>query len=572
MRGGEPREGGALEGRGARGRPALRRRVGLRRARERDAGGRRPAHRLGEDERPERRRHGRPRGEVERGLRGRGGGGAVRGGEAPRRLGAGGGAERAGASGLALRRAVEQRGAVALRRDELGDAGALPVAAGGDGDLALDDVDGRRARVNGQRHPDPARLAPARGVREPRPGAPGHLPDDGAAGADHDARGPVGARPEGDPQHVGAGRAEAEPRPGPERSPGRGALDGREVGALAAAAHLDRARGEIRLDERPEEQRLLEVARGEPCGRGGLEARGGRRGGSARAAWSRGRARGDRPRRRASGARRRQRGARGVDPPEQRARLGRRGGRRGRAAAEPRRHVLVEAVPGERRALPRGDPHGDRRALGAARSSRAHGDEARAGPGRHRDVARAPLERRQRHPGDHVGRVADAGAEADARDLAAHLQPIAGLHRHEQELLRGECDGPGRVGCDGRGARARRPARRRRALRRAVAPRDHPRAVGGHPGEGLCGAGLARARQARGHAERERERRAEQRAAGSGRGEGVDIHGDYPSPMAILRPLRRELSGYPISGSERKRAIGDGAPRPSRGQGAPQPL
>ncbi|WP_437687831.1 hypothetical protein [Sorangium sp. So ce176] len=42
--------------------------------------------------------------------------------------------------------------------------------------------------------------------------------------------------------------------------------------------------------------------------------------------------------------------------------------------------------------------------------------------------------------------------------------------------------------------------------------------------------------------------------------------------MAILRPVRRELSGYPISGSERKRAIGDGAPHSSRGRGAPQPL
>ncbi|WP_437645926.1 hypothetical protein [Sorangium sp. So ce362] len=413
VRRGEPREGGALKGSGARRRHALRRRVGLRCARERRGGRGRPPDRLGEEQRPERRRHGRPGCEITRGLRGVRRGGPICGGEEPRRLGVG----RAIAGRLALRRAIEQRGAVALRREELGDAGALPVPAGGDGDLSLDDVDGRRARVDRQRHPDPPRLSPARGVREPRPGAPGDLAHDGAAGADHDARRPVGARPEGDAQHVRAGRVEPEPRPGPERAPWRGALDGREIGTCAASAQLDLPRDEVRLDERPEEQRFLEVARGEPCGRGGREARGGRRG------------------MRARGARRRQRGARGVDPPEQRARLARRGGRRGRAAAEPRGDVLVEAVPGERRALPRRDPHRDRRALRAARDGRAHGDEARARPGRHRDVARPPLERGQRHPRDHVRRVPDAGAEADARDLSAHLQPVAGLHGHEEQLL-----------------------------------------------------------------------------------------------------------------------------------------
>ncbi len=77
-----------------------------------------------------------------------------------------------------------------------------------------------------------------------------------------------------------------------------------------------------------------------------------------RARGGRGEARGGRARRGRGGERR----ARGVDPAEQRARLARRGGRRGRAAAEPCGDVLVEAVPGQRRALPCGDPHGDRRA------------------------------------------------------------------------------------------------------------------------------------------------------------------------------------------------------------------
>ncbi|WP_129579537.1 hypothetical protein [Sorangium cellulosum] len=270
---GEPREDGALQGNGDRRRHGLRRRIGLRRARERRAGRGRPPDRLGEEERPQRRRHGRPGREVDRGLRGARRGGPIGGGEEPWRLGVG---RRAIAGGVALRGAIEQRGAVALRREELGDAGALPVAAGGDGDLALDHLDGRRARVDRERHPDPPRLSPARGVREPGPGAPRELAHDGAAGANHDARRAVRARPEGDAQHVRAGRVEPEPPAGPERAPGRGALEGREIGAFAASAQLDLPRDEVRLDERPEEQRFLEVARGEPCGGVGREGRGGR--------------------------------------------------------------------------------------------------------------------------------------------------------------------------------------------------------------------------------------------------------------------------------------------------------